>query len=473
MTRAANLRPASVLPGAEPSAPGSRPGGTRTYHGRFSSLVNSFVTRFLLSLLLTFGSCVVLAQTSDSTTPAAAEVPARPDVEIIQQLSWDLTEEQIKLLAAPLTVEQLTEQAATWQSELQQGMSEIASLKVAATDAEGDAAAALRHHILELSSERNLAVEKFLVLVDALEKKGGDPELVKQYRAYVKAALAAEWAATDVETLVSGVWNWLTEWDGGLGIVVRIALILGSLVLVLVIARFVRSLVRRGLSRATSLSQLLKEFLLKTVFWLTFAVGLMIVLGMFGVNITPLFAVLGGASFIIAFAMQDTLGNLASGLMIMVNKPFDVGDLIDTNGVTGTVEAVSISSTRIRTFDNQLIILPNSSVWGSIITNVTVSPTRRVDLVFGIGYGDDMDKAHAILERLVSEHELILEDPAPNIRVHELADSSVNFIVRPWTKTEDYWTVYWDLTRSVKKAFDAEGVSIPFPQRDVHVYSEG
>ncbi len=428
--------------------------------------------RSLTLTILVLGLLVDPVQAQDAPQSSAAEAPPKPDVEIIQQLSWDLTEEQIKLLAAPLTVEQLTEQAATWQSELQQGMSEIASLKVAATDAEGDEAAALRHHIIELSNDRNLAVEKFLVLVTALEKKGGDPELVKQYRAYVKAALAAEWAATDVQTLVSAVWDWLTEWEGGLGILVRIALILGSLVLVLVIARFVRSLVRRGLRRATSLSQLLKEFLLKTVFWLTFAIGLMIVLGMVGVNITPLFAVLGGASFIIAFAMQDTLGNLASGLMIMLNKPFDVGDLIDTNGVTGSVEAVSISSTTIRTFDNQLIILPNSSVWGSIITNVTVSPTRRVDLVFGIGYGDDMDKAHAILERLVSEHDLVLEDPAPNIRVHELADSSVNFIVRPWTKTEDYWTVYWDLTKAVKEAFDAEGVSIPFPQRDVHLFQE-
>ena len=186
----------------------------------------------------------------------------------------------------------------------------------------------------------------------------------------------------------------------------------------------------------------------------------------------PLFAVLGGASFIIAFAMQETLGNLASGLMIMINKPFDVGDLIDTNGILGQVEAVSIVSTQVRTFDNQVVILPNSSVWGSIITNVTVSPTRRVDMVFGIGYGDDMDQAEAILRRLVKEHPLTLDDPEPMIYVHELADSSVNFIVRPWTKTEDYWTVYWDMTKAVKAAFDAEGVSIPFPQRDVHLYEE-
>jgi small conductance mechanosensitive channel len=197
-----------------------------------------------------------------------------------------------------------------------------------------------------------------------------------------------------------------------------------------------------------------------------------IVLSIFGVNITPLFAVLGGASFILAFAMQETLGNLAAGLMIMINKPFDVGDLIDTNGVIGQVEAVSIVSTTVRTLDNQVVILPNSQVWGSIITNVTVSSVRRVDMVFGIGYDDDIETAIDVLEKAVKNHPLILEEPETMIKVHELADSSVNFICRPWTKTEDYWTVYWDLTRQVKEGFDRAGVSIPFPQRDVHLYSE-
>lgn len=433
--------------------------------------------RWMALLLFTlYGQGGAQAQDTPTIDEAESKVEALAngpvDIEVIEDLSTNYSIEEIKLLAAPLTAEQLAEETAAWQEQLQAGMSRIASLKIAALGAQGEELVGLREEILRLSELRNAGVEKFLVVVDAFEKKGGDPDLVKGYRDYVKAALAAEWAATDLDTLLTATWQWIASWKGGLGILVKFGLVIGSLFLLLIVARAVRGLVNRGLRRATQLSQLLKEFLLKTVFWLTFAVGFMIVLGMFGVNITPLFAVLGGASFIIAFAMQETLGNLASGLMIMINKPFDVGDLVDTNGILGTVEAVSIVSTTVRTFDNQVIILPNSSVWGSVITNVTVSPTRRVDLVFGIGYGDDMDKATAILERLVSEHELILDDPKPNIRVHELGDSSVNFIVRPWTKTEDYWTVYWDLTRSVKAAFDAEGVSIPFPQRDVHVYTE-
>jgi small conductance mechanosensitive channel len=190
-----------------------------------------------------------------------------------------------------------------------------------------------------------------------------------------------------------------------------------------------------------------------------------------GVDATPLFAVIGGASFITAFALQDTLGNLAAGLMIMINRPFDEEDFVDIAGTSGTVKAMSIVATTVATPDNQFIIIPNSKVWGSIITNVTASPTRRVDLVFGIGYDDSISEAKEILADVVNRHPLVLKDPEPVIRVHELADSSVNFIVRPWVKSNDYWTVYWDLTQQVKEQFDAKGISIPFPQRDVHLHN--
>jgi small conductance mechanosensitive channel len=196
----------------------------------------------------------------------------------------------------------------------------------------------------------------------------------------------------------------------------------------------------------------------------------MIVLAALGVNITPLFALVGGASFIIAFAMQETLSNLAAGLMIMINRPFDEGDFVQVAGLGGSVKHVSIVSTTIATPDNQVIVIPNSKVWGDVITNVTASDTRRVDLVFGIGYSDSIEQAQRVLEEVVAQHPLILKEPAPVIRVSELADSSVNFIVRPWTKTSDYWSVYWDLQRAVKEAFDANDISIPFPQTDMHLH---
>ena len=149
-----------------------------------------------------------------------------------------------------------------------------------------------------------------------------------------------------------------------------------------------------------------------------------------------------------------------------------MGDIVDAGGVSGKVDSMNLVSTHIRTFDNKVMIVPNNQIWGDVITNATGSEERRVDLVFGIGYEDDIGKAQAILEEVVRVHELVLDDPEPVIRVHELADSSVNFVCRPWTRTDDYWTVYWDITRRVKEEFDRQGVSIPFPQRDVHVYRE-
>ena len=195
-------------------------------------------------------------------------------------------------------------------------------------------------------------------------------------------------------------------------------------------------------------------------------------LGFFGVNVTPLFAVFGGLSFILGFAMQDTLGNLASGLMIMILKPFDTGDYIEVSGASGFVNEMSVVSTQIRTFDNQIIVVPNSKIWGDVITNVSVSPERRVDLVFGIGYSDSAAKAIEVLKELVAAHPKCLNDPAPEVFVGELGDSSVNIFCRPWSRSDDYWDVYWDLTGQAKERFDAEGISIPFPQRDVHLIQD-
>jgi small conductance mechanosensitive channel len=147
-----------------------------------------------------------------------------------------------------------------------------------------------------------------------------------------------------------------------------------------------------------------------------------------------------------------------------------VGQIIEAAGVKGIVDSMNLVSTTIKTFDNQIVVIPNGEIWGGVITNVTGSDTRRVDMIFGISYTDDISKTAKILEDIVSKHELVLKEPEPIIRLHELADSSVNFVCRPWVKTADYWTVYWDVTRTVKERFDKEGVSIPFPQQDVHIY---
>ena len=189
-------------------------------------------------------------------------------------------------------------------------------------------------------------------------------------------------------------------------------------------------------------------------------------------NVTALLTGLGIAGFIIGFALQETLGNFASGAMILLYRPYDVGDFVDVGGVLGTVDKMSLVSTSLLTIDNQLYIVPNSKIWGDVIKNVTAQKQRRVDMVFGISYSDDIPLAESVLEDILKSHKKVLDYPEPMVKLHTLNSSSMDFVVRPWVKVDDYWDVYWDVTRTVKLRFDEEQISIPFPQGDVHLYHE-
>jgi small conductance mechanosensitive channel len=274
-----------------------------------------------------------------------------------------------------------------------------------------------------------------------------------------------------LEQTISQVSTWLQE--NGPDLLVKIVIFVAILIVFKMLAGVVRRLVRRAVSSSKlDISELLQDFFVSIASKLTLVIGFLIALSQFGVEIGPLVAGLGVAGFIVGFALQDSLGNLAAGLMILLYRPFDVGDFIDAAGMTGKVEAMSIASTTLLTVDNQLLIIPNSKIWGDVIRNVTAKDTRRVDLVFGIGYDDSIPKAEAILSEIVQNHELVLKDPEPVIKLHNLGDSSVDFVVRPWAKTSDYWDVYWDITREVKERFDSEGISIPYPQSDVHLHQQ-
>lgn len=193
-------------------------------------------------------------------------------------------------------------------------------------------------------------------------------------------------------------------------------------------------------------------------------------LNQLGVQTTSLVAIIGAAGLAVGLALQGSLSNFASGVMIIAFRPFTVGDFVEAGGVSGTVEGIQIFSTQMKTGDNKTVIVPNASITGGSITNYSAKETRRVDLVFGIGYEDDLLKAKQLLEDIVKSDERILDDPAPLIAVSELADSSVNFVVRSWVKSSDYWAVYFHLNETVKLRFDKEGISIPYPQQDVHMH---
>lgn len=187
-----------------------------------------------------------------------------------------------------------------------------------------------------------------------------------------------------------------------------------------------------------------------------------------GVDTTSLIALLGAAGLAIGLALQGSLQNFAAGVMMTVFRPFKIGDFIDAGGVTGIVEHMAIFSTTLKTGDNREIIIPNGQIYAGAITNFSARDTRRIDMVFGIGYDDDMLTAKQIMEEILQKHELILADPEPVVAVAELADSSVNFNVRPWVKSDDYWDVRSDLIETIKLAFDKNGISIPYPQMDIH-----
>lgn len=196
-------------------------------------------------------------------------------------------------------------------------------------------------------------------------------------------------------------------------------------------------------------------------------------LGQLGVQTASFVAVLGAAGLAVGLALQGSLSNFASGVLLVIFTPFKVGDYVEAGGTSGTVEEISIFSTVIKSPDNKRIIVPNASVTGDNIINHTANDQRRVDLVVGVGYGDDIDTVRAALKEILASEPRILSEPVPTIGIMELGESSVNFVVRPWVKTADYWSVYFDLHEAIKKSFDAKGISFPFPQRDLHLTMEG
>ena len=421
-------------------------------------------TLVLMLVLLVAGySGTGLAQQQNSETAATSAL-------VIDLFDPAMSDEEFTLRLVHLTSAELEELSGKWAGITQAKTKEAAEINIQLSSAKGSSSETLRSSLDQELKLRNALFGKQEIILLEWEAKGGKVEDLAKYRDYVSAVRRSELKATDLKTRSQWVIDWLTSADGGLKIGMWLLGLGASLVLVASLAKIVTGFVRRGLHKVPEMSDLLRNFLSKIAYWLILGIGIIVALSLFGINMTPLLAVFGGASFIVGFAMQSTLSNLASGLLLMITKPFDVGDVVDAAGVSGTVRNVSIVSTTILTFDNQVIVVPNTKVWDSVITNVNASDTRRVDLVFGIGYDDDIKLAKKTLSGILAAHPLVLDDPEPTIRVNELADSSVNFICRPWSKTGDYWTVYWDVLQQVKEKFDEVGLSIPFPQRDVHIH---
>ena len=368
----------------------------------------------------------------------------------------------------------LTDTAANRSTFLELAINDVAILRAAVATLPNNTSLADRLSAVETRVQMTArAMQEIIRLMSALDL---NTRLYRQQVLTVTGEITTD--VLDVGIMADLVSGWTATIVGAVGsegpkLIIRLLLVMFILFVFFQFSKLVQKGVERALSASgLQLSHLLRRMIVATVRNLVFAFGILIAISQLGISLGPLLAGLGIAGFIIAFALQDALSNFASGILILLYRPFDVGDTVEAGGVRGKVSHMSLVSTTFMTFDNQKLVVPNNMIWGSVITNVTAQRTRRVDLVFGISYGDDIDKAEAVLHEIVEDHDAVLDNPKPLIKVHELGDSSVNFIVRPWVKTEDYWDTYWDLTKAVKQRFDKEGISIPFPQRDVHIYEQ-
>ncbi|KLV06806.1 mechanosensitive ion channel protein [Photobacterium aquae] len=273
----------------------------------------------------------------------------------------------------------------------------------------------------------------------------------------------------DLTNGVLNAGNWLAD---NHDLLIQYAVNIVAALLILFIGNIVTKAVANGVARMLrkkEMDEAVVEFLHSLVRYLLFVIVLIAALSRVGVQTASVVAVIGAAGLAVGLALQGSLSNFAAGVLIVAFRPFKSGDFVEVGGVAGLVEAIQVFSTILKTTDNKMVVVPNSAVIGGPITNYSRHATRRIDFVIGVSYKADLKKTKAVLERVVSADERVLKDPAPTVGVVALADSSVNFVVRPWVNTADYWDVYFDLLQAIKEELDQEGIEIPFPQMDVHL----
>ncbi|MCE8018713.1 mechanosensitive ion channel [Halomonas sp. MCCC 1A11036] len=235
------------------------------------------------------------------------------------------------------------------------------------------------------------------------------------------------------------------------------------------VAKILLGITTKGMERA-KVDPLLIKFLGNILYTLLLIFVVLAAINRIGIQTASLIAVLGAAGLAVGLALQGSLANFAAGVMVIIFRPYKIGDYVEAGGIAGVVDSVQIFNTELKTPDNKHIIVPNSQMLGGAIVNYSTHPTRRVDLVVSVGHDDDIDTVRRVLEQTLADDSRLLQEPAPTVRMHAMADSSIDWIVRPWVNAADYWDVYWDLTEEIKRRFDREGITIPFPQRDVHLY---
>lgn len=318
-----------------------------------------------------------------------------------------------------------------------------------------------------------LSVTRLRGVVAQLDRLGGDTLEMRRTLIEERGSLALSLVDTDIASvLYAEATAKFKDWLANRGVNTLLSALL--FIAILIAARWLARIARRVTERALrhsdqSVSQLLREMLISISGTIVFLVGALVALSQVGVSVTPMIAGLGVVGFIVGFALQDTLSNFAAGAMILAYRPFDTGDFISAADVEGEVRKMNLVNTTIVTIDNRVLIIPNSKIWGGVIMNFTGQHLRRTDVIYSVSYSDDLDHVQRVLEELIASDERFLTEPPPIVRVKQFSDSSIDFLVRAYAKTGEYWETLWALNKAVKQRFDAEGITIPFPQRDVHM----
>ena len=383
---------------------------------------------------------------------------------VSKKLGVDVSQHEEKLK------ESLENRAANISIFLESAQIELVGINAGLSAVSDDAELKIKQTLLD--ARINKLAEIFADVLNMMDTFKMDTSTYRHQILSATGEITAKVAAVGVMTTIFLNWsNNITKeiTDEGPNVIFKILLFIFIIYIFRKLSQLIQRVMKRAFRRSTEKSsELLRNMSISITKNIVFLLGILLALSQIGISLGPVLAGLGVAGFVIGFALQDSLANFAAGMMILVYRPFDVGDQVDTCGVFGKVHHMSLVNTTIMTFDNQTIIVPNTKIWGDVIKNVTAQKIRRVDMTFRISYSDDIEKTERVLADIVAQHDKTLTDPEPLIRLHELGESSVNFIVKPWVNCDDYWGVYWDITRSVKMRFDEEGISIPFPQRDVY-----
>lgn len=399
-----------------------------------------------------------------------------PEAEPLEALTADDSEistDQLEVLLKPLTQEQVQAEADAWYGLLQEKAQEISDLEYdigrqIGEDVTGAVDSKKEKNVVDvtnLQTEQTTLVSRLSTVLDDLEAKGGDP---MQYRQYADAVSGLEFSLTDTDGLGLRFTTWLQSEEGGIQWGFNILKFGGILIAAAVIAPKAGSLADKAISRIDNVSTLFRGFIVMIVKRGVLVVGGLLALASIGVNLAPILAVVGGGSFVLAFALQSNLGNFASGLMLLINKPFDVGDEVKVAGYWALVDSISLASTKLKDFTGNVITLPNNTVWGGDIINYTHADLRKVSLGINIKFNQDVDEIQDIWMAITSDHPQVLQDPGPSIFPwNSTYDYKIWVGLNAWTTVGDYWSVYVDLLKALQKELDNRNIELAAPVQEI------